>query len=83
MLICCRIASGKYVTPRTYAGALYLAGARPGYVAMQLGHAETGVVFKVYSKWIDGSDHQSDRAKLGTAFVHHLCTARSGNFITN
>jgi hypothetical protein len=63
--------------------APYLAGARPGYVARQLGHAKTGVVFKVYSKWLDGSDHQRDRAKLGTAFVHHLCTARSGNFITD
>jgi len=26
---------------------LHLAGARPGYVARQLGHANTGMLFKV------------------------------------
>ena len=56
--------------------APYLAGARLGYVARQLGDAKTGVVFKVYSKWIDGPDHQRERAKLRTAFVHGLCAER-------
>jgi integrase len=66
-----------YQTRHTYATlALHLAGARPGYVARQLGHANTGMLFKVYSKWIDGADNQRERAKLDAAFVHDLCTAR-------
>jgi hypothetical protein len=63
--------------------APYLPGARPGYVASNSGDAKTGVVFKVYSKWIDRSDHQRKRARLGTAFVHGFCTMRSGTFITD
>jgi hypothetical protein len=34
------------------------------------------MLFKVYSKWIDGSDNHRERAKLDPAFVHDLCTAR-------
>jgi hypothetical protein len=63
--------------------AQHFAGARPGYVARQLGHANTGMLFKVYSKWIDGSDNQRERAKLDAAFVHDLCTALRGNSITD
>ena len=56
--------------------APYLAGARPEYVARQLGDAKTGMLFKVYSKWLDGSDHRRERATPCTAFVHGLCTTR-------
>ena len=72
-----------YQTRHTYATlALHLAGARPGYVARQLGHANTGMLFKVYSKWIDGADNQRERAKLDAAFVHDLCTARRDDSTT-
>ena len=64
-----------YQTRHTFATlALHLAGARPGYVARQLGHANTGMLFKVYSKWIDGADNERERAKLDAVFVHSLCT---------
>jgi len=32
------------------------------------------MLFKVYSKWIDGADNARERAKLDAAFVHDLCT---------
>src|SRR5450631_92128 len=65
-----------YQTRHTFATlALHVAGARPGYVARQLGHANTGMLFKVYSKWIDGANNERERAKLDAAFVHDLCTA--------
>lgn len=64
-----------YQTRHTFATlALHLAGARPGYVARQLGHANTGMLFKVYAKWIDGADNERERAKLDAVFVHRLCT---------
>jgi len=45
-----------YQTRHTFATlALHLAGARPGYVARQLGHANTGMLFNVYAKWIKQS----------------------------
>jgi integrase len=72
-----------YQTRHTYATlALHLAGARPGYVARQLGHANTGMLFKVYSKWIDGADNARECAKLNAAFVHDLCTPRRADITT-
>jgi len=38
------------------------------------------MLFKVYSKWIDGADNVRERAKLDTAFVHDLCTAGGMTF---
>lgn len=64
-----------YQTRHTYATlALHLAEARPGNVARQLEHANTGMLFNVYPKWIDGADNTRERAKLDTAFVHNSCT---------
>lgn len=72
-----------YQTRHTYTTlALHLAGTLPGYVARQLGHANTGMLFRVYSKWIDGSDNQRERAKLDAAFVDDLCTARRDDSTT-
>lgn len=51
-------------TRHTYATMSLDAGARPGYVAAQLGHATTEMLHRVYSKWIDGRDNTRERDKL-------------------
>ncbi len=47
------------------------------------GARHTGMLFKVYSKWIDGADNQRERAKLDAAFVHDLCTPRRSDVTNN
>ena len=51
-------------TRHTYATMSLDAGARPGYVAAQLGHSTTEMLHRVYSKWIDGRDNSRERDKL-------------------
>jgi hypothetical protein len=79
MLIFCRIASGKVCVSTHIRGHPIAPERALDTSQSNSGDAKTGVVFKVYSKWIDGSDHQRERARLGTAFVHGLC----GTFITD
>lgn len=45
------------------------AGANPNYVARQLGHANTRMLFQTYSKWLDGQDKGTERAKMELAFA--------------
>lgn len=53
-----------YQTRHTFATELLMGGVNPAYIAKQLGHANTGMLFKHYSKWIDGADRGSEAAKL-------------------
>lgn len=53
-----------YNTRHTFATLLLMGGANPAYIARQLGHANTGMLFKHYSKWIDGADKGIEAAKL-------------------
>jgi integrase len=52
-----------YQCRHTFATLLLMGGVNPAYIARQLGHANTGMLFKVYSKWIDGADKGREAAK--------------------
>jgi integrase len=41
-----------------------MSGANPSYVARQLGHASSKMLFEVYSKWIEGADKGLERGKV-------------------
>ena len=51
-----------------------MAGANPSYIARQLGHTNANMLFRVYSKWIDGADKSRERDKLNLGFGHDLAT---------
>jgi integrase len=45
-----------------------MAGVNPAYIATQLGHADTTMLFKHYAKWIKGADSGAEAAKARAAF---------------
>lgn len=51
-------------TRHTYATMLLMAGAKPAFVARQLGHTSAQMLFKVYAKWIDSDDDWREVEKL-------------------
>lgn len=56
-----------YNTRHTYATAALMAGVNPAYIARQLGHANTKMLFDTYSRWIDGADKGVERRALEAA----------------
>jgi len=56
-----------YQTRHTYATLALLGGANPGYVARQMGHKTTQMLFRIYSRWIDGADRGREAAKIDMA----------------
>lgn len=52
-----------YQTRHTFATRLLMGGVNPAYIAKQLGHANTGMLFKVYARWIEGADKGAEAAK--------------------
>lgn len=57
-----------YNTRHTYATLALMAGVNPAYIAAQLGHASTAMLFKHYAKWIKGADSGHEAGKLNAAF---------------
>jgi integrase len=57
-----------YQTRHTYATISLMAGQNPAYIASQLGHANSAMVFKVYARWIPGADNGKERAKIDGKF---------------
>lgn len=53
-----------YQTRHTYATTALMAGINPAYISRQLGHRSTAMLFKHYSRWIDGADGGREAAKL-------------------
>lgn len=53
-----------YATRHTYATAALVAGVNPAYIARQLGHKNSRLLFTTYSKWIDGADRGREKAKM-------------------
>jgi len=52
-----------YQSRHTFATLLLMGGVNPTYIAKQLGHANTGMLFKVYGTWIEGADRGAEAAK--------------------
>jgi integrase len=57
-----------YNTRHTFATINLMAGINPAYIASQLGHANTTMLFKHYAKWIKGADSGAEAAKSRAAF---------------
>lgn len=64
-----------YNTRHTYATAALMGGVNPAYIARQLGHASTKMLFDKYSRWIDGADKGAERRAMEEAM--------SGEFVPN
>jgi integrase len=58
----------------TFATICLMSGANPSWVARQLGHASSKMLFEVYSRWIEGADKGLERGKveawIGPQLVH-------------
>jgi len=57
-----------YNTRHTFATINLMAGVNPAYIATQLGHADTTMLFKHYAKWIKGADSGTEAAKSRAVF---------------
>lgn len=64
-----------YNTRHTFATSALMAGVNPAYIARQLGHANTKMLFETYSRWIDGADKGAERRAMEAAM--------SGEFVPN
>ena len=56
-----------YNARHTFATTALSAGVAPGYIATQLGHANTKMLHEVYSRWIMGADKGVQRAAMEAA----------------
>jgi len=54
-----------YATRHTYATRMVMGGAKPAYVANQLGHS-LQVLYTTYARWIDGADKGGEASKLAS-----------------
>jgi len=57
-----------YQTRHTYATTALMAGVNPAYISRQLGHKSPAMLFKHYSKWIDGADGGREAEKLNALY---------------
>lgn len=57
-----------YQTRHTFATIALMGGVNPAYIARQLGHTTTAMLFKHYARWIDGADRGREAAKLAALF---------------
>lgn len=71
-----------YNTRHTFATTALMAGVNPAYIAHQLGHANTKMLFEKYARWIGGADKGVERraleAALGGRFVPNSSQEKSG-----
>jgi len=57
-----------YQTRHTFASMMLTAGESPIWLAKQMGHADTAMIFRNYGKWIDTKD--SDSGSKAVAMFH-------------
>jgi integrase len=57
-----------YNTRHAFATINLMAGINPNYIASQLGHTTTAMLFQRYAKWIPGADDGRAAAQMDTAF---------------
>ncbi|MGI4846550.1 MAG: Arm DNA-binding domain-containing protein [Janthinobacterium lividum] len=57
-----------YNTRHTYATIGLMSGARPGFLAKQLGHS-TQVFYQVYAQWVEGDDDDREMSKIEEALT--------------
>jgi integrase len=57
-----------YNTRHTFATINLMAGINPAYIASQLGHTTTAMLFQKYAKWINGADQGRAAAQMNAAF---------------
>jgi integrase len=55
-------------TCHTFATINLMAGINPNYIASQLGHTTTAMLFQRYAKWIPGADDRRAAAQMNAAF---------------
>lgn len=55
---------GAVQTRHTFATTNLMGGINPAYIARQMGHANTAMLFTVYSRWIDSADAGREAAKM-------------------
>lgn len=53
-----------YKTRHTYASSVLMLGANPLYIATQLGHVDTTLVFRTYGRWISAGLNRDKREGL-------------------
>lgn len=56
-----------YATRHTFATSAIMGGVKPAYIARQMGHKNTKMLFDVYAKWIDLADGNRERGQLDAA----------------
>ncbi|MCL2829379.1 MAG: site-specific integrase [Betaproteobacteria bacterium] len=56
-----------YCCRHTYATIGLMAGVNPAYIARQLGHTNTRMLFEKYARWIDGADKGTEKKKMEEA----------------
>ncbi|GAA0584532.1 site-specific integrase [Rhizomicrobium electricum] len=67
-----------YNTRHTYATLALMSGVNPAYVAKQLGHTDTTMLFKHYARWIEGADKGAEARKMDAALAKKLVLPESG-----
>ncbi len=61
-----------YATRHTYATVALMGGVNPAYIAAQLGHSNTKMLFETYSRWIEGADKGAQKAALAAALTSSI-----------
>lgn len=67
-----------YNTRHTYATVALMRGVKPAYIASQMGHANTRMLFEKYARWIEDADKGAERRAMDAAMNAPKLTQRKG-----
>ena len=68
-------APASKANPAHLCNDLLMTGANPAWVARQLGHRSTKMLYEVYSRWINGADRGFEKAKVEAGIGQQLASA--------